>query len=272
MILLWVASAWAGLRVEDPSGCLDREALALEVDQVLTVAGAQAATVRVARDGEGTVAVEVVDEGVTRWARQLPLADGDCGVGHLLVARSVEQGLAALPDWSWRHDDGRRAPDASVAVGVGVAPVDRPLSWGALARIGGPLGGRTRWVAGLGMQGTTLRDMGRGAQLLAVHARVGPAVDLGRHAGWRVGAAVAAGPVFVAPQVPLQLAGPSVVPGMRGELSVARVGEGWLWLEAWVDSPVLRLQIRDETTGATLREGVVRGGLRVGARGDLRTR
>ena len=265
----WLASAWAGVVLDDPAGCVHEEALRLELGEVLRQAQAESATVTV-RLGTGLeLAVHQGERPL--WARSLSVEAGVCDVLHLLVARSVEQGLAELPDWAFAGPTAL-PPDLAVAVTAGVSPTPAPLAWGALVVGTGPLSGRGRWQAGAELLASTVRSRGgRGAQLLGATARIGPAIDVGRGARrLRLGLTWSAGPVLVAPEEPLELAGPRVVPGARIEAQGSLVGPGAGMVSVWVDAPVLRVQINDVGTGETLREAVIRGGIRVGVRGRLR--
>jgi hypothetical protein len=184
----------------------------------------------------------------------------------------VEQGIATLPDWVFAGRSGDPA-DLSLAVALGVAPSPRPLSWGTRLLATGPLGGRGRWLTGLDLTVAGVGDARRGAQLLAGQLLLGPGVDLGRGER-RVRAAVGmtVGAVLVAPRAPLELSGPRVVPAARAEASATLLGGGPLTAGLWLDVPVARVLVLDVGTDTQLLEPVVRGGLRLAARGRIGAR
>jgi len=273
MSLVLFGLAWASaptVSVDDRMGCVDREAVQLEVGAVLDAHRADAVEVEVGID-DGVVSLEVFRGQRVLWDRRLSVGPEDCAVVPALIARSLDQGLAGLPDWHFEAADGL-PPDVAVYLEGAVAPVPSPFGWGVLGTGSGPLGRVGRWSAGLGVVAIRVDDgAGRGAQLLAPQLRMGPGADLGRRRRWRLVGVVTAGPVFVVPQTGVQLSGPRWVPGARGEVSLAW-RRGSLAVSGFVDTPLVRVVVVDEAQGERLAEGVIRVGLRVGAIGSLGSR
>ncbi len=202
-LAVWWLSAVAsagGLRVVDAAGCLDREAFDLEVRQLLTDAVVSELGVVIAvseaDDALLSVNVDVSEDGTALWTRGLRVEQADCPFLAPLLARSVEQGLKAIPGW----DVGvarRRAPREAAMQVVGSGPQVFRGDFGATLGVG--LVGPVQLVSEAFVLFTGVQDVAAGVgQLfgpLVVAAGPGVWIPLDDHA-MRASVTFGLGPVL----------------------------------------------------------------------------
>jgi hypothetical protein len=185
--------------VEDGSRCLDREALDLEARGLLGDEVVDGIELRASvYDLDGLqLAIEVHDDGLLLWQRQVSIERQDCQYLPALIAGSVERGLASLQGWGLDRD-ARPRPRPELGL---FATASVPAS----VRLGGGASLLVPVVHGFGLQ-LDLEAFGAPRQLIdaedattfslfGARAALGPTVS--RAIGWdelRAGVRAAVGP------------------------------------------------------------------------------
>lgn len=261
-LIVPVAAAWAGVGVEDPVGCLDPEAVELEVRTALgdrRVDGLQL----VARiDDEALpwrLRLEVQGRDELLWSRTLEVKEADCPYLPGLVARSVEQGLAGIPQWQLSGVPAPVSDELYLKVAA-TAP------WSLHAGIGGGLGLAMSQSAlfvlelELSFAGIQPVDQAQG-QFTGLLLGAGGALDLPiRYGSIRLQGGAASGPFRTLGRrfdENFQRWAPRVV--ATGELSYALPVAVRLGLR--LQSPLVRLDLVDQKDGNSSSEPWVRIGL-----------
>lgn len=269
----WASWAWAALTVQAPSECMTIEAVALDVGSVVDDDVFRRLDLDVVLVGDHLV-MTLEDRGQRVWARTAQVAPEDCPSIPMLVARSVEQALAELPRWSF---SAARPPEQGIALHVAPIPLGAAPRWELRVGASGPMAGRARWAAGLGIATAGLRTSeGRGADVLELLVRAGPALDLGAGAhAVRVDAMLAVGPAILVPSQETPQLESALLPAVRVEAGATWVPAGALRVGVLVGTPAIQVAIRDPASGELAASPPVRLGLKVGVarlahRGDDR--
>ncbi len=272
MVVVWllpvgaVSAEAGGVRVEDTRGCLDAEAVELEVRSALgdrAVDGLDIVARLDDREQPWLLRLQVVDDDETLWRKVLRVQEVDCPYLPALVARSVEQGLSEVPGWgvalpSTRlpHVLGFRLAGSvpSVRIGVGVG-------------VGVGVGGRSRLIVDTEVFGSAVQTIGAGGgQLLGWQLGGGYAADLPVGAGSvRLRPTLAAGPVLAFGRG-FDLTFRELLPRVAAQGEIAWISAGVWQVGVRAEVPVLRVVLVDGGTGDRASEAAIRVGLVLGAR------
>jgi hypothetical protein len=191
--LLHGSLAFADVRTQDPSACVDPEEVDLEVRASLGDAAVDGLDlfVGVQADGDArALAIRVSDvRGDLLWEKHLAATAADCPILSQLVARSVEAGLAEVPGWRLRAERGRSRPEGAVWIKVS-API--AVRAGLGAGLSGQVVGPLWWSGGVDLYAAPFSNVGAGVvQVGGLGVTTGPfaRARLGREAldvGFRV--------------------------------------------------------------------------------------
>lgn len=269
-------SAWAlaGVRVEDPRGCLSAEAVDLEVRAALgdEQVDRLALLARIDDAGAGWVLrIEVAEGDRPLWHKEVPVAPVDCPFLPELIARSVERGLAAIPGWSWAEGRRRRSPDEGAFQLSVSAPRAMRYGVGLAFAIGLP----EPFLWEFDVEGWLgeVQPVGTGtAQLFGARLGAGPAVALPalgttfRLAGrWTAGPVVSTGRAFRSPAT-------TISPRSTAQLDLGWGPPGPVPVRVALRTEVVLVGVApvDTGTGQRAPEPLVRAGLVLGIAGSLR--
>lgn len=254
MLVALATAARAAVAVEDPSGCLRAPDLAAALDDQLGPASARLVVqVRVLADGPLRATELRVAVGREVWERDLALQAVDCPFAAGLVARSVAQGLEALPGWDVTPPRWSWAPRAEIGGLVGTGPAQPGLKLGlaGVARAEAwraPLGARLE-VATPAAVGGGLARTSQAVAEAGLRAGAGGwegGLGLGLGLAWVVGTGFQENKQRLVPRLPL-----------RAELRVGQALAGALSVE----TPLLRLEWAEAGSGARTLEAPLRVGL-----------
>ncbi len=266
---VWASLAFAELRLMSSPGCVSEEAVALELGTLPDGGRLHRVDLEVTVTGDALL-VRVLDGSAILWSKVASVAPEDCPAVPLLVARTVEQALAELPRRSFAGTS--RPPEVALAVRGAPLPV-LPARWGLLLGGSGPVAGRGRWMAGLGLSTESVRVSERvGADVIELALRAGPGLDLGSGtSGVRLGAAVAVGPAWFVPIGVTPDLETTLLPSVRAEGTAEWVPASALRLGLVISAPAIRYEFVESNAGVTAlapawRLGVQLGVARVGRR------
>lgn len=174
------AVALAEVRVNDPSACVDREAVDLEVRDLLGDAAVDGLDLFVGVAADLTsraVALRVSDvRGDLLWEKRLAAQEGDCPLLPEIVARSIEAGLAQVPGWRFRAERGRSRPEGMVWGRLSAPSVLRVGLGGALQ---GHAFGPGWWSVGIDGFASPFAPLGSGVvQIGGIGVAAGPALRI----------------------------------------------------------------------------------------------
>jgi hypothetical protein len=225
----FVALAYAGIVVEAPTDCFEREQVALEVGAVVDDAVLQRLDLVVIVHGD-QLTMNLRDGSELLWSKMATITQADCSVVPKLVARSVEQAVAELPRWVFAN--GARPPERSLSILAAPLPLGSLPRWELRGAGSGPIAGRARWAVGLGVAAEGLRsDSAYRANILEALVRAGPGVDLGtgQHS-LRLTSTLGVGPALVVASQDASGGGRALdsgwAPAVRVELDATWVGPG----------------------------------------------
>jgi hypothetical protein len=266
----WVLAASAGVRVVSTERCVTDEAVALEVEAVVAPATLEKVDIEVTVTVDA-VLVRLVDGASILWSKVASIGPQDCPAVPMLVARTVEQALAELP----RRALGGNARPAEVQLAVRGAPLPVwPPRWSLLLLGSGPVGGRARWMGGLGLSTEAVRVSERvGADVVELAFRAGPGVDLGSGGqGVRLGAYVAAGPAWFVPIGVTPDLQTTLLPSVRAEGVAEWVPSSAIRVALVGSVPAVRYEFVESNAGVEALAPAWRLGLQLGVARVLRNR
>jgi hypothetical protein len=104
-LLFFLRAAFASVEVVDGADCLDTEQVELELRDVLddAVVDEFLTRVTVVRGASWWLKLAVSQRENVLWSRQLAVDPADCPFLAEVVARSVERGVATLPEWRFER-------------------------------------------------------------------------------------------------------------------------------------------------------------------------
>jgi hypothetical protein len=242
--MLGLGTAVASVRIEDSTGCFEREAVELEIREAVgdTTADNMELVVQLSGAETWQLALTVNSSAGTIWNRIMPVEPVDCPYLPQLVAQSFERGLADLPAWGLHEE--RHWPELSFGVSGTLPSV---LRIGFTTKLWIPLPARFGWQFQLTYLQSAVQTVSAGEDVvqvafLAAQLETGPSFDLpvGPH---RVRLATRVG------------AGGGRATGRdfkRGNAQTARPSASWMTELLWVPDNHLRV-------GPRLEVGVIRG-------------
>lgn len=270
VLLLAIGPALADVTVEGAARCLRQEALDLEVRQLLGDEVVDQIDLRAHLYGfeSWQLSLEVFDGGRLLWERAMSVEPVDCPYLPVLVARSVERGLSALPGWGIGAPP--KAPESlelAIAVAYTLPTAYQRFSLGVAmwTPIAGPVhvewdleayGTLVEHVRNVGIQmagawagaGPGLElDVGKESLRASVRGALGPAVVIGRrfvdHYETVIPYAALLGDLGVVSRHGLRV-------GLRSEMPLARVLPRQDGRPLGIPEPALRLGMSVGYTGA----------------------
>jgi hypothetical protein len=235
--------------VDDPTGCVSRGDLIIQLDVVLGAAAwadlvMDVRIVELEREREVEVQVRTLG-GDPLWDRVRAFGAGDCPFVPAIIVRAVERGLDALEGWEWRVDPRARVHHPG-AVGLaggasfGSGP-PTPRGHGDVW-IGPGLGPRARLFFPLSVEVGGLGDVGGGGgQIVTADLGLGLGVHVTPSRGWfEPRLEVGGGPAWlVGSGFDRNLRG--VVPRMAARLGFALGGEGPAELRLAMEATLVRV-------------------------------
>lgn len=238
----WVAAATASIRTQDPAGCLDAEAVDLEVRDMLGDVAVDGLDLFLAVAPEGParhVTIRVSDlRGELLYEKRLDADAQDCPLLASVVAGTVQLGLSDIP-WRVSATAHTTSPDASLYLRLS-APLTLRTGFGGGVAL--PVRGPAWWTLHADGFVTTYAPVGTGVyQIGAAGVSTGPsvrieagrdAVDLGVWA-WVGGVRVVGGAfdenfralrprLSIDPQVTF-VSRAAIRAGVRGEIPVLKL-------------------------------------------------
>ncbi len=274
VIFLSGVVAVAAVRVDDPHACLTLESLDLEARDALGDAVVDRydiyARVESGSDADARqLHLEVSEDGITMWRRDVAVEAVDCPYLASLVVLSVERGLADVPKWVLKHGAQAKLGSELGVLGFVTTPIPEAYRAGATVLGSTGLGPRLRAKAALDLYAIARQDVGRGA--VAVYGLAlapGLSFDLLRFRQWhslRVGGQVGGGPAFLHGQ-DFGAEADSVKVDRRASATfdVTWATDRNVRLMALVEVPIIQVRLGDFSTGEVVEEPAFRVGAAIG--------
>ncbi|MEQ1502972.1 MAG: hypothetical protein ABMB14_12115 [Myxococcota bacterium] len=258
--------AAAGVVVEDTVGCLDAEAVDLELRAELV----EKADIRIGLGAAPAPALSLaVTDGDARvWDRVIAVKPEDCPYLPSLIALSLERGLSAIPGWGLPEPT-RPPPEIGFVV-------SGSLPWAVRIAVAGDL-----WLPISGRIGLDLQpevtytaverfgDQGGGAQLAAFGLAVGGGAQLPvGPTAIRLATRINPGVWVGVPRGPFDAQGPVVSPRVASVTELGWVASAAVRLGVRFEVPIVRLVLAD-ARGAEDPEPPARIGLALTVAGRL---